>query len=86
MKKRPGSGRQQLSWFVPLALLLVLGILIVTGILLRGLRQQHPQITLPEMPSLPRVFDGACLTWLMYAGAATPVASAFYGHLDTAWG
>jgi len=55
MKKRPGSGRQQLSWFVPLALLLVLGILIVTGILLRGLRQQHPQITLPEMPSLPRV-------------------------------
>jgi hypothetical protein len=24
--------------------------------------------------------------WLMYAGAATPVASAFYGHLDFAWG
>ena len=41
---------------------------------------------LNQMPSLPRVFDGACLTWLMYAGAATPVASAFYGHLDTAWG
>lgn len=41
---------------------------------------------LNQMPSLPRVYDGACLTWLMYAGAATPVASAFYGHLDTAWG
>lgn len=41
---------------------------------------------LNQLPSLPRVFDGACLTWLMYAGAATPVASAFYGHLDLAWG
>lgn len=40
---------------------------------------------LNQIPSLPRVFDGACLTWLMYAGAATPVTSAFYGHLDCAW-
>lgn len=39
-----------------------------------------------QLPSLPRVYDGACLVWLMYAGAATPVASAFYGHLDFAWG
>lgn len=41
---------------------------------------------LNQMPSLPRVYDGACLTWLMYAGAATPVTSAFYGHLDLGWG
>lgn len=41
---------------------------------------------LNQMPSLPRVYDGACLVWLMYAGAATPVTSAFYGHLDLAWG
>jgi hypothetical protein len=41
---------------------------------------------LNQLPSLPRIYDGACLTWLMYAGAATPVASAFYGHLDFAWG
>lgn len=41
---------------------------------------------LNQLPSLPRVYDGACLTWLMYAGAATPVTSAFYGHLDFAWG
>lgn len=40
---------------------------------------------LNQIPSLPRVYDGACLTWLMYAGAATPVTSAFYGHLDFAW-
>jgi hypothetical protein len=39
-----------------------------------------------QLPSLPRVYDGACLVWLMYAGAATPVTSAFYGHLDLAWG
>ena len=39
-----------------------------------------------QLPSLPRVFDGAFLTWLMYAGAATPVSSAFYGHLDLGWG
>jgi hypothetical protein len=39
-----------------------------------------------QVPSLPRIYDGACLVWLMYAGAATPVASAFYGHIDSAWG
>ena len=39
-----------------------------------------------QVPSLPRVYDGANLGWLMYAGAATPVNSALYGHLDFAWG
>lgn len=39
-----------------------------------------------QLPSLPRVYDNACLVWLMYAGAATPVTSAFYGHLDLGWG
>jgi hypothetical protein len=38
-----------------------------------------------QIPSLPRIFDGACLAWLMYAGAATPVASGFFGHLDFGW-
>lgn len=41
---------------------------------------------LNQLPSLPRVFDGANLQWLMYAGAATPVNSAFYGAFDTVWG
>lgn len=41
---------------------------------------------LNQLPSLPRVFDGANLQWLMYAGAATPVNSAFYGNLDFLWG
>jgi hypothetical protein len=39
-----------------------------------------------QLPSLPRVYDGACLSWLIYAGANTPVSSAFYGHLDFAYG
>jgi hypothetical protein len=39
-----------------------------------------------QLPSMPRVFDGAHLSWLIYAGAATPVNSAFYGHLDLGWG
>ena len=41
---------------------------------------------LNQVPSLPRVYDGANLSWLMYAGAATPVNSAFTGHLDFAYG
>ena len=40
---------------------------------------------LNQVPSLPRIYDGANLAWLMYAGAATPVNSAFYGHLDFGW-
>lgn len=41
---------------------------------------------LNQLPSLPRVYDGACLAWLLYAGAATPVNSSFAGHLDFGWG
>ena len=39
-----------------------------------------------QLPSLPRVYDGACLVWLMYNGAATPSNSAISGHIDFAWG
>lgn len=39
-----------------------------------------------QVPSLPRVYDGANLQWMIYHGAATPVNSAIYGHLDFAWG
>lgn len=39
-----------------------------------------------QLPSLPRIYDGANLVWLIYNGANTPVNSAFYGHLDVAWG
>jgi len=41
---------------------------------------------LNQLPSLPRVQDGACLTWLYYAGAATATATNFYGSLEYVWG
>ncbi len=39
-----------------------------------------------EMPSMPRVYDGAALYWLVGSGVATPANSAFSGHLDFVWG
>jgi hypothetical protein len=39
-----------------------------------------------QLPSLPRVYDGANLQWMIYHGANTPTNSAFYGHLDLAHG
>jgi len=39
-----------------------------------------------QLPSLPRVYDGACLVPLIYNGAATPTNSSFFGHMDFAWG
>ena len=39
-----------------------------------------------QVPSLPRIYDGACLVWLLYHGAATPTNSNFYGHIDVGWG
>ncbi len=38
-----------------------------------------------QLPSMPKVYDGACLVWLLYSGVATPNNSAFYGHLDLGW-
>ena len=41
---------------------------------------------LNQLPSLPRVMDGACLTWLYFAGAATAAATNFYGSVEFGWG
>jgi hypothetical protein len=38
-----------------------------------------------QLPSFPRIYDGAALYWLYYSGANTPANSAFYGHLDLGW-
>lgn len=38
-----------------------------------------------QFMSMPNVYDGACLAWLMLAGAATPVASPLSGHLEFGW-
>jgi hypothetical protein len=38
-----------------------------------------------ETPSLPRIYDGAALYFLVGSGVATPANSAFSGHLDFVW-
>jgi len=38
-----------------------------------------------QFMSMPKVYDGACLAWLMLAGNATPVASPLSGHLEFGW-
>lgn len=39
-----------------------------------------------QLPSLPRVMDGACLVWLYFAGAATGTNTNFYLSTEFAWG
>jgi hypothetical protein len=39
-----------------------------------------------QLPSMPRIFDGANLQWLIYAGASIPINTAYYGSIDAAWG
>ncbi len=38
-----------------------------------------------QLPSLPRLIDGACLVWLYFAGAATAANTNFYGHVEAGW-
>lgn len=41
---------------------------------------------LNSLPSLPKIPDGACLTWLYFAGAATAASTNIYGSLEFGWG
>ena len=41
---------------------------------------------LNQIPSLPQIKDGACLTWLYFAGAATAASTNFYGHIECGYG
>lgn len=41
---------------------------------------------LNQVPSLPKIPDGACLTWLYFSGAATAANSSFYGATEFVWG
>lgn len=38
-----------------------------------------------QLASMPKVYDGACLAWIMLAGAATPVGSNISGSLELGW-
>lgn len=37
------------------------------------------------LPSMPRIYDGAALYWLVGSGVATPTNSAFSGYLNFLW-
>lgn len=39
-----------------------------------------------QLPSMPRIYDGACLTWLYFPGAATAANTSIMGYVDFAWG
>jgi hypothetical protein len=39
-----------------------------------------------QLPSLPKIPDGACLTWLLFSGAAVAASTNFYGSADFGWG
>lgn len=39
-----------------------------------------------QLPSMPVIKDGACLTWLYFAGAATAASTNFYGANEFVWG
>lgn len=39
-----------------------------------------------EYPSMPRIYDGAALYWVVGSGLATPTNSAFSGELNFVWG
>ena len=41
---------------------------------------------LNQIPSLPRIRDGACLVWLYGAGAATGASTTLAGGIETVWG
>lgn len=41
---------------------------------------------LNQIPTLPRVFDGACLTWLLGAGSAVAASTTFAGSTEYVWG
>lgn len=39
-----------------------------------------------QFPSLPQIKDGACLTWLLFTGAAVAASTNYYGANEFAWG
>lgn len=39
-----------------------------------------------QLPSLPRIYDNACLNILQFAGAATALNANINGYIETAWG
>lgn len=41
---------------------------------------------LNQIPSMPIEYDGACLIWVYFAGAATAANTPFFGSIESVWG
>ena len=41
---------------------------------------------LNQLPSLPKIEDGACLTWLLFTGGALAATSNIFGKVTSVWG
>ena len=41
---------------------------------------------LNQIPSMPKIEDGACLHWLSLPSTVIPINTQFYGHIDFVWG
>jgi hypothetical protein len=46
----------------------------------------HNKDCLGQIPSLPRITDGACLSWILMAGGAVAASTTFSGHTEVVWG
>lgn len=46
----------------------------------------HNKDLLGQVPSLPVIPDGACLTWIFIAGGAVAANTTFAGHTEVVWG
>jgi hypothetical protein len=69
-----------------------------TGVLALVIAKQLLDISIPvtgmwserdlvnQLPSLPKVEDGACLVWACFSTAATTNNSPFWSTIDFAWG
>jgi hypothetical protein len=45
----------------------------------------HNKDTVSQIPSMPVITDGACLAWILVAGAATAASTTFIGHAEMVW-
>jgi hypothetical protein len=46
----------------------------------------HNKDFLGQIPSLPKIPDGACLGFILVAGAAVAASTTFAGHMEFVWG
>jgi hypothetical protein len=46
----------------------------------------HNKDCLSQIPSLPVIPDGACLSWVFIAGAALAASTTFMGHTEYIYG